>query len=74
MVESLIEYGDTVEKIEKRVKEFLMILLACSDHPIKLDNYSDIDEIKKADDFDTIYLYEKLVEKVLKFNWNGLND
>ena len=68
MSESLIEYHDNWNKIKERIIEFSAIMLACSDYPIKLDNYSDIDEIKKSDDYnETIEAYKKMAEDIIIF-------
>ena len=65
---SLIEYGDSWEKIEERTIEFFAMMICCADYPIRLDNYSDIDDIRKANDFeDTMFGYRILAREKLKF-------
>lgn len=64
MGESLIEYGDDWSKIEERTIEFFAMMICCADHHVKLNNYSDIDEMRKADDFeDTMRGYRVLANK-----------
>lgn len=65
----LIKYGDTWKKIEDNVIEFFAIMIACSDYPIGLKNYSSIDEIIQADDFEeTIKDYRELAKQMINFN------
>lgn len=64
MSESLIEYGDDWSKIEERTIEFFAMMICFADHHVKLDNYSDIDEMRKADDFeDTMRHYRVMANK-----------
>lgn len=66
--EPLIQYNDSLDKIEARTIEFYAIMLACSDYPIRLDNYGDIDDIMKADDFeDTVKYYREDASEKLQF-------
>ena len=68
-VDNLIQYGDSWKKIEDNVTEFYAIMMACSDYPIALRNYSSIDEIIQADDFeDTIKYYRELAKQRINFN------
>ena len=69
MDESLVKYHDSCDKLEKRVIEFYALLLACSDYGVELDNYSDIDDLMEADDYEsTINQYKKLAEELTTFN------
>lgn len=67
----LIKYGDSWEKIEDNVIEFYAIMIACAEYPIGLRNYSSIDEIIQADDFEeTIKDYRELAKQMINFNSN----
>lgn len=71
--ESLIEYGDNWNKIEERTIEFYALMMCCTDYPIRIDNYSYIDELRKADDFeDTMQGYRELARGRINFNGNQL--
>lgn len=69
LVDNLIQYGDSWKKIEDNVIEFYAIMMACSDYPIALRNYSSIDEIIQTDDFEeTIKDYRELAKQRINFN------
>lgn len=69
LVGNLIQYGDSWKKIEDNVIEFYAIMIACTDYPIALMNYSGIDEIIQTDDFEeTIKDYRELAKQRIIFN------
>ena len=72
-VDNLIQHGDSWKKIEDRVTEFYAILIACSDHPIALRNYSSIDELIQGDGFEETMKYYRELAK-LRISFNSLSE
>ena len=54
--------------LENKVIEFYAILLLCDDYHIMLECYSDIDDLKKDEDFNALIReYYLLAEKIISF-------
>lgn len=55
--------------LENKVVEFYAILLLCDDYHIMLECYSDIDDLRKDDDFNALIgEYYPLADKLINFN------
>ena len=76
-LDPLIKYGDSIEIAEERTIEFYAMMMCCSDHPMMIYDYSDLDKVMEDIDFEnTMGPYRDIAKKKIRFDGDSewLND